>query len=207
MSTEKLVLPPSLAVVPNIPPSKQTLEQLEAEVAYWQARMDERSGWGAAVGAMSEMIRDCETWIAIRKKEQRPKRKIYVASPFAIQGEASRFAAQLAQRGHKITSGWLQAQLVDMGNQAACREAAQRDVEDVLSADTIVVLTDPRPIGAGHHVEYGIGLAGNFWNASRKGSVDPHYLIVAGPIKSIFHWLADEIYESPEKALAQSGRI
>jgi hypothetical protein len=43
-------IPETLSVVPNIPFHDQTVQQLEAELAYWQAKADGATGWGAGVG-------------------------------------------------------------------------------------------------------------------------------------------------------------
>lgn len=53
-------LPPSLAVKPNIPWKEQTIEQLIAERDYWQAIIDAKGSWGAAVGASAEFRDECE---------------------------------------------------------------------------------------------------------------------------------------------------
>lgn len=62
-------LPPSLAAKPNIPWADQTLDQLRAERAYWQARIDEATGWGAAVGAAAGFRDQCDAWIVRRQRE------------------------------------------------------------------------------------------------------------------------------------------
>lgn len=67
---KQLAWPPSLAQVPNIPPSRQTLPQLEMERDYWQAKMDQHEGWGASVGVCAEFRDDCIKWIARRQKEE-----------------------------------------------------------------------------------------------------------------------------------------
>jgi hypothetical protein len=60
-------LPPSLAVVPNIRWDKQTLEQLQAERAYWQATVDAAEGCGAAPIAAIEFRDACDAWIKRRE--------------------------------------------------------------------------------------------------------------------------------------------
>lgn len=62
-------LPPSLAVVPNIDWSDQTIEQLEAERAHWQRKIDEATAWGAAVGAAAKFRDACDKWLARKKRE------------------------------------------------------------------------------------------------------------------------------------------
>lgn len=63
-------LPPSLAVTPNIPWEAQTLEQLEAERAHWEAEIASATAWGAGVAAADGFRRGCIAWIARRRLEQ-----------------------------------------------------------------------------------------------------------------------------------------
>lgn len=62
-------LPPSLAVVPNIPPERQTLRELRLERAYWQYKIDTAPGWGASVKAAADFRDACDAWIARRERE------------------------------------------------------------------------------------------------------------------------------------------
>lgn len=55
---------------------------------------------------------------------------------------------------------------------------AEQDVEDVATADLVIVFTSPEGSSrGGHHVEFGLALG------LRKK------LIVIGPRQSVFHWL------------------
>lgn len=63
-------LPPSLAVTPNIPWEKQTLEQLMAERDYWIESVRTAPGFASAKAA-DDFRQGCEAWIAIREKEMR----------------------------------------------------------------------------------------------------------------------------------------
>jgi len=65
-------LPPSLAVSPNIPPERQTLDQLQQERDYWLNIADSATNWGAAVGVALEFAKSCQTWIEIRQKDPSP---------------------------------------------------------------------------------------------------------------------------------------
>jgi hypothetical protein len=62
-------LPPSLAVVPNIPYEEQTLEQLRLERDYWQMLIDKATSWGASLKAADDFCKACEAWIKRREAE------------------------------------------------------------------------------------------------------------------------------------------
>lgn len=55
-------LPPSLAVVPNIPWEKQTAEQLRAERDYWVERVRTAPGFASAKAA-DDFRKGCEMWL------------------------------------------------------------------------------------------------------------------------------------------------
>lgn len=60
-------LPPSLAAKPNIPLREQTLIQLHAERAFWQAQIDDADGWGASMGVAAGFRDACDREIARRE--------------------------------------------------------------------------------------------------------------------------------------------
>ncbi len=68
-TTEAIELPPSLAVTPNIPWEKQTLEQLAAERDYWIESLKRAAGWASAKAA-DDFRGGCEGWIQRRMHEQ-----------------------------------------------------------------------------------------------------------------------------------------
>lgn len=117
-------------------------------------------------------------------------RSIYIAAPWANREIAKGVRVELVSLGHLVTSRWLD--VPDTGqlpsDRELCLREAKTDVEDIALADTLLVLTDPRPIGVGHHVEFGIALA-----AGKR-------IILAGPVKSVFHHMADAIYADWEDA-------
>lgn len=110
---------------------------------------------------------------------------IYIAAPWANRATARVVRDELRTLGHEVTSSWLD-EAGDAGSvpsdPEAGRAAATTDFLDIDRAALFLVLTDPRPIGAGHHVELGYALA------HRK------HIVVVGLIKSTFHYLADHIY-------------
>ena len=56
------VLPPSLAVKPNIPHDRQTVDQLRAELAYWREKVSSAPG-PASASASGGFAEDCARWI------------------------------------------------------------------------------------------------------------------------------------------------
>ena len=62
-------LPPSLAVTPNIPWEKQTIEQLDAERIYWDEKVRTAPGFASAKAA-DDFRRGCETWLKRRRAEE-----------------------------------------------------------------------------------------------------------------------------------------
>ena len=67
--TEAPLLPPSLAVSPNIPLAEQTLEQLQQERDYWRSMANSATTWGASYAVATDFARACQTWIEIRQKD------------------------------------------------------------------------------------------------------------------------------------------
>lgn len=62
-------LPQSLSVSPNIPHNKQTLRQLRQEREHWETKIQNASGWGAAVGFADSQRKLCDRWIETRMAE------------------------------------------------------------------------------------------------------------------------------------------
>jgi len=59
-------LPPSQRVVPNIPLGKLTTPELRAERDYWDQKIENATGWGAAVGFADSQRRLCDRLIETR---------------------------------------------------------------------------------------------------------------------------------------------
>lgn len=119
---------------------------------------------------------------------------IYIAAPFQNRDDARKKRDFLVGKGHVVTSRWIDTPF--QGDDTLTPEQrvaeARMDLEDISRADVFVVLTDPRPIGVGHHVEFGYALAIGL------------EMVVIGPSKSIFHDLATR-YETWEEALEAIG--
>lgn len=113
--------------------------------------------------------------------------RIYLCSRYSRRDEMRAVREQLQQRGHEVTSRWLDTDWErkdDSGSSAAPPEWREKyaaiDAVDVLSADCLVAFTEePRSaVGSrgGRHVEFGIALAMN------------KRLIIVGPRENLFHY-------------------
>ncbi len=83
--------------------------------------------------------------------------KVYIATKWENKPAAREVRKQLIEMGHKVTSQWL-----DTGEYDGPAEiAAQRDINDVLDADVLLLLQDGYNIegGCGMWVEMGIAIA------------------------------------------------
>lgn len=85
--------------------------------------------------------------------------RIYIASH--SQPEAASLAETLLKWGHEITSRWIKTPLYPTTEYIISdrRRIAQEDVEDVQSADTLVLISGPDKYSGGKFVETGIALA------------------------------------------------
>jgi hypothetical protein len=113
--------------------------------------------------------------------------KIYLASRYSRFQEMQRVRADLEQRGHQVTSRWINGghQIDDNGLSLQAKEKerirfALEDLEDLYEADTLIAFTEPpRSTNSrgGRHVEYGIAIGLNY------------NIIVVGPRENVFHCL------------------
>lgn len=84
--------------------------------------------------------------------------KIYLAAKYGDMVVMQRVAARLASIGHVITSRWIDGDEKKMSK----RDAALMDLEDVDSADALILFTQPKGSlnsGGGRHVEFGYAIA------------------------------------------------
>jgi hypothetical protein len=95
----------------------------------------------------------------------------YLAARFSRRFELQGFRADLLRIGHSVTSRWIDQR--DDSDEPNC---AARDIEDIDTADVLILFTEaPRcPTRGGRLVEYGIALG------QRKPA------IVIGPAENVF---------------------
>lgn len=84
--------------------------------------------------------------------------KIYVASH--CRWAASHVATVLRKQGHNVTSRWHDKAFnpTSRHTELECRAIAAEDVEDVQTADTLVLVAGPDKYSGGKFVEAGIAL-------------------------------------------------
>lgn len=128
--------------------------------------------------------------------------KVYIASWFASKNKIRKKAEELRKHGIEVTSRWINETIPGNATVASVsedylRETAIIDIEDILAADTVVLITPtkkdyktiPKPSWArGGRVfesgfQYGLMLASRF----RKG----RRLVIVGPKENVFHWLSE----------------
>jgi hypothetical protein len=115
-------------------------------------------------------------------------RRIYVAASMAAQVEAMRFALQLMDAGFVVTSSWLRKDFSDKPDMhenwldfVTYEEWwGKTDVEDLYSADTLIVLAKKMSSSGGFHTELGY-----FLGARRTN------IIVVGDRPNVFFWTSN----------------
>jgi len=124
-------------------------------------------------------------------------RRVYLAARYSRREEMIDVARQLRDRGHEVTSRWIEGnhliteeQLVN--DRTLGIRLASEDCDDLERADLVISFTEPprsAPNRGGRHVEYGLalGLGTECW--------------VVGPRENVFHVLADRVFATWGEAL------
>lgn len=90
-------------------------------------------------------------------------RAIYLSSRSARRAELLGIAKECKRAGLRVTSSWLWANPVELGDSNAASAAAERDLGDLREADLFVGFTEMATASAqgrgGRHLEFGVALA------------------------------------------------
>lgn len=125
--------------------------------------------------------------------------KIYIASRFADRKRLRPIADRLWHMGHEVTSSWLNevAKPASMDRDTFWRKLARKDEAEIASADLLIrdVHTISRTGGA--DVEFGMAL----------GQYQRKQVWLVGPVRNVFHTLADRHFATWEEALRALKRL
>lgn len=116
--------------------------------------------------------------------------KVYCASFFDTRERIRKEAEKLWGKGHEVVSSWLNevSRPEHMSTKEFWKKLAMKDLAEIKQADLLIIDTfDVTPRG-GREVEYGFALA-HFQGKSTW---------LVGPVRNVFHELADRQYDSWE---------
>lgn len=116
-----------------------------------------------------------------RPRGLHPGDQVYLAGRFERQAELRRLANELVAHGHPVTSAWLGAERLSLGDLERCNRWAQRDLFDVRRADVYLLVSDD-VLGRG-----GKDFEGGYAYAIGKRCV------IVGPPAHVFHFLPDVV--------------
>lgn len=120
--------------------------------------------------------------------------KIYIAGFFDTRIRLRKEAERLWHLGHEVISTWLNevAKSEDMPKDVFEKKLAMKDLAEVHSTDLVIIDTlDVTPRG-GREVEFGYAL----------GRHQQKLVYVVGPVRNIFHRLADMQFENWDVCIA-----
>lgn len=116
--------------------------------------------------------------------------RVYLAAPYSMKETIKTHAAELRERGIRVTSSWLEEpypSTIKLSEVKAeeNRSYAFQDIDDVLAASIMVFYNDPTKsiVRGGRHVEFGMALA-----FGRTGRSFPIF-VVGEEHENIFHYL------------------
>lgn len=120
--------------------------------------------------------------------------KYYIAGKYTAKERLREQRDEMVRRGHFITSGWLDHDKVEAEvSEEELLEEANKDLQDVLSSDVLIIDTFDESVTGGREVEMGFAF----------GYYIP--VVVIGPIRNIFHHRAHEHYTSWEEFYENHG--
>lgn len=120
--------------------------------------------------------------------------KIYLAASFDSRFTLRPIRDQLWKMGHDVVSTWLDESVPPpgMSTEVFNRKLGLKDLAESASADLVIVdLLEPSTTG-GRYVEYGLAL----------GRFQRQMVWLVGLAQGVFHYLADERFNSWDECLA-----
>ncbi len=128
-----------------------------------------------------------------------PVERVYIAASMAHQSEACRVALMLADLGIKVTSRWIRRgpdevkdlhEIEDTREQFDyARNCVTQNMEDLLVADTLLLLSSVTSSTGGYHTELGFFLAKKFTEPKST-----NILVVGRRRHNVFYWHHDIIH-------------
>lgn len=125
--------------------------------------------------------------------------KIYIASFFDTRERLRPYRDQLWKLGNEVVSTWLDetAKPEGMTHDEFWRKLAMKDVAEVKSADLLIVDTIDQTPRGGREVELGVAL----------GAFQQKLVYIVGPVRNVFHELADRRFENWEACIQRIAEI
>lgn len=117
--------------------------------------------------------------------------RLYLAAPWSQRDQARIMSQKLMEAGHIVTATWFNQEPTD--DPAMLREFALRDIEELFSANMLILINSQKrgEETSGKAVETGLAIA------TLKG------IIIVGERSNIFHYLNMPIVDSIEEALKE----
>ena len=117
--------------------------------------------------------------------------KVYLAAPYSRKDQIKAYSEELHAWGIDTTSSWVDEphvpdiQMHELTHQDH-QKYAERDVADIVSANCLILFTDPTKtiVRAGRHVEFGIALG------LREAGKSMLLWVVGSEFENIFHHLS-----------------
>lgn len=120
---------------------------------------------------------------------------VYIAAPFSGREAAREMKRRLEQRGHVVTSTWIEAHTKQLSELRPidCASEAQQDLQGIDRAGVVVFINNAGPsTSGGMHLEFGYALA-------KKKEI-----LILGLPTSVFHYLTDIYHFSNPGALVDA---
>ena len=113
--------------------------------------------------------------------------KAYLAAGFQRQEEIKQIARKLRQSGIIIASTWHDREESDTDYENFARYA-ERDLDELDSADTFVLFNGPTTAG-GRHVEFGFVLGYNWLQPQGARNVNHYDIHIVGKLENVFQYM------------------